>query len=81
MATHKELLRVLKPDAVFSRGKNATDVYGHDCSCGCKFFHKLEGKEGMDWGVCTQPSSFRAGLLTFEHMGCEFFEEEPEESV
>ena len=47
---------------------------GYDCSCGCAFFHPLEGKEGMDWGVCTNPESLRAGLLTFEHYGCPHFE-------
>lgn len=45
-----------------------------DCSCGCRHYVLLEGKEGSDWGVCTNPRSPRAGLLTFEHQGCEFFE-------
>lgn len=47
---------------------------GPDCSCGCKHFLKLPGKLGMDWGVCANPDSPRAGLLTFEHQGCEQFE-------
>ena len=46
-----------------------------DCSCGCMHFLKLPGKLGMDWGVCANPASPRAGLLTFEHQGCEQFEE------
>ena len=49
-----------------------------DCSCGCKWYFVLEdlgrGKAtqpiSMDWGVCTNPQSHRAGLLTFEHQGC-----------
>jgi hypothetical protein len=45
-----------------------------DCSCGCKHFMTLAGDLGMDWGVCANPCSPRAGLLTFEHQGCEFFE-------
>src|SRR5262245_17680454 len=45
-----------------------------DCSCGCRHYVLLEGDEGADWGVCTNPRSPRAGLLTFEHQGCEFFE-------
>lgn len=45
-----------------------------DCSCGCKHFLKLPGKLGADWGVCSNPASPRAGLLTFEHQGCEQFE-------
>ncbi|MDP3185973.1 MAG: hypothetical protein Q8M58_11930 [Anaerolineales bacterium] len=48
---------------------------GPDCSCGCRHFLKLPGKLGMDWGVCGNPASPRAGLLTFEHQGCEQFEE------
>ena len=28
----------------------------------------------MDWGVCINPTSPRAGSLTFEHHGCEQFE-------
>lgn len=47
---------------------------GPDCSAGCKHFLKLPGKLGMDWGVCANPVSPRAGLLTFEHQGCEQFE-------
>ena len=47
-----------------------------DCSSGCKHFLKLPGNLGMDWGVCINPASPRAGLLTFEHQGCEQFEGE-----
>ncbi len=47
---------------------------GADCSCGCKWFHALQGDRAGDWGVCFNPRSPRAGLLTFEHMGCEHFE-------
>ena len=53
-------------------GKTERD--GSDCSCGCRFFHKLAGKVGADWGICANPSSHRAGLLTFEHQGCLKFE-------
>lgn len=44
-----------------------------DCSAGCVYFRTLEGKLGADWGVCTNPESHRAGLLTFEHQGCAAF--------
>lgn len=44
------------------------------CSEGCRFYHPLEGRRGMDWGVCANPRSHRAGLLTFEHQGCPHFE-------
>ena len=49
-----------------------------DCSCGCKWFAILEGDVGLDWGVCFNEKSPRAGLLTFEHQGCPQFEGEEE---
>lgn len=49
-----------------------------DCSCGCIHFLKLAGELGNDWGVCANPKSRRAGLLTFEHQGCPEFEAEKE---
>ncbi len=30
----------------------------------------------LDWGVCGNPASHRAGLLTSEHQGCPQFERE-----
>ncbi len=53
-----------------------------DCSCGCKWFMKLQAFP-YDWGVCANPKSPRCGLLTFEHQGCpEFeFDEEDEEGA
>ena len=45
-----------------------------DCSGGCKWFVELEEPLGADWGVCSNRRSHRAGLLTFEHQGCEAFE-------
>ncbi len=48
-----------------------------DCSCGCNFYHTLEGPQGADWGVCWNPISPRKGLLTFEHMGCPEFADDP----
>ena len=47
-----------------------------DCSGGCKWFHTLGGRASSDWGVCGNPASHRAGLLTFEHQGCPEFEQE-----
>jgi len=44
-----------------------------DCSSDCKFFHELAGVRGQDWGVCFNSKSPRSGLLTFEHMACEFY--------
>jgi hypothetical protein len=52
---------------------------GPDCSAGCKYARKLAGKLGFDWVACTNPSSHRVGLLTFEHQGCpQFVQESPE---
>jgi hypothetical protein len=50
---------------------------GSDCSCGCRWWLPLQVHSG-DWGVCVNPRSPRCGMLTFEHQGCQFFEEEPE---
>lgn len=52
----------------YMKGHMGTDVFGHDCSCGCRFFENLQNSG--DWGVCLSPASPRAGLLTWEHMGC-----------
>lgn len=48
--------------------------WGPDCSCGCLHLRELEGPLGADWGVCSNPKSSRAGMLTFEHQGCREFE-------
>lgn len=51
---------------------------GGDCSSGCVYFYNLASRNkqslGMDWGVCGNPESHRAGLLTFEHQGCLYFQ-------
>jgi hypothetical protein len=45
-----------------------------DCSCNCRWYYKLAGQLGQDWGVCANPEGSRAGLLTFEHQGCPQYE-------
>ena len=51
---------------------------GPDCSGGCKFYYPLADKDdetiSLDCGVCGNPRSHRAVLLTFEHQGCPQFE-------
>src|SRR5688572_3359842 len=37
----------------------------------CQFYVPLEGVLGMDWGVCSHPSSPFASRLMFEHDSCE----------
>jgi hypothetical protein len=61
------------PEGRLIRWEKKDEAYG-DCSCGCKWYLTLEGRLGMDWGVCANPASHRAGLLTFEHQGCQKFE-------
>ena len=34
-----------------------------DCSSGCRHWREMDA----DWGVCANPNSPRAGLLTWEH--------------
>src|ERR1041384_2636295 len=55
-------------------GRRSRDTdYGPDCSCGCRFFIEVREPFSGDWGVCVNPESPRAGLLTFEHQGCKAF--------
>ena len=46
-----------------------------DCSAGCRHYRRLHSEyeqvEDADWGVCANPKSPRAGLLTFEHQAGE----------
>ena len=77
-ARHDALHSILKKlpsdfEPYGNRSRN-TD-WGPDCSCGCRWFVKLEGSLRYDWGVCHNPQSPRSGLLTFEHQGCREFEE------
>jgi hypothetical protein len=57
-------------------GKTERD--GPDCSGECVFYYPLADRDGepisMDWGVCTNHSSHRFSLLTFEHQGCEHYQ-------
>ena len=46
----------------------------NDCSQCCKWAIPLEDLIGADWVVCCNKKSHRAGLLTFEHQGCEHWE-------
>jgi hypothetical protein len=46
-----------------------------DCSCHCRFFNRLDGGAGVDWGVCVNPRSPRSALLTFKEFGCPQFEQ------
>lgn len=76
---HEPLLQIVPklPSDFEPYGKRPRD--GPDCSCGCRWFIPLEHGLQYDWGVCHNPRSPRAGLLTFEHQGCAEFEDEDED--
>lgn len=85
--THEHLLNVCKylpedytPYGLLQRWEHDDQDYP-DCSCGCRWYAKLAGELGYDWGVCTNPKSHRIGLLTFEHQGCLQFEPDEEETI
>lgn len=75
-ATHERLWEICQklPTDFEPYGKRVRD--SSDCSCACKYYHRLEEDRGQDWGVCFNPRSPRSGLLTFEHQGCPEFEGE-----
>jgi hypothetical protein len=72
---HDRLWRVCRNQEAYRSGTDTDNHNLNDCSCGCKYFHVLSGEAGSDWGVCIYPKSDRAGLLTFEHMGCRFYKD------
>ena len=45
-----------------------------DCSDNCRFFGRLAGGAGIDWGVCLSQRSPRSGMLTYQEFGCAEFE-------
>lgn len=72
MIIHNAFKRVAPNWKDYMRGKYGVDTFGCDCSWGCKYFVDNVADIG-DWGVCINPKSPRAGMLTFEHMGCDHF--------
>ena len=65
---HQLLKKSCKNWDDYMKHKMGVDNFGVDCSCGCYYFLTLE--DNGDWGVCCNPDSERAGLLTWEHQGC-----------
>jgi hypothetical protein len=72
--SHEQLWDVVKKLPTDFKPWGKRENGGDDCSCNCRWFHLLAGTRGEDWGVCANPQSPRAGLLTFEHMGCRLYE-------
>jgi DNA-directed RNA polymerase subunit H (RpoH/RPB5) len=71
---HDKLLKVVRTLETDYEPYGKVERDSSDCSCGCRHFVKLAGDVGKEWGVCANPESARAGLLTFEHQGCPEFE-------
>lgn len=72
-ATHKQLLGAVRPDERYEQMRRGEldDEMAWPLQCfACAFYHPLRGERGMDWGVCFNQLSPRAGLLNFEHYGC-----------
>ena len=65
-AVAKKLPTDFKP---YGKRRRSDGPTYEDC-CNCRWLHVLAGMRGQDWGVCANPKGPRAGLLTFEHMGC-----------
>ena len=66
---HQELWQIVRRLDTDYEPFGKAEREGPDCSSGCRHFIKLAGDVGNDWGVCSNPESPRAGLLTFEHQG------------
>lgn len=77
---HKRLWETCRDQADYLSGRDTDNHNKPDCQNACRYFFPLAGDVGADWGVCTEPRSPRAGLLTYEHMGCPYFEQEPDGS-
>jgi DNA-directed RNA polymerase subunit H (RpoH/RPB5) len=71
---HEKLLKIVRTLETDYEPYGKVERDSSDCSCGCRHFVKLAGDVGEEWGVCANPESARAGLLTFEHQGCPEFE-------
>ena len=74
---HRALLDVVKklPSDFAPWGEQSREEeWAPDCSCGCRWYVRLEPGLQLDWGACRNPASPRCGLLTFEHQGCRHFE-------
>ena len=74
---HYALLEVVKklPSDLEPMGEGSREhEWGPDCSCGCRWYVRLEPSLQLHWGVCRNPASPHCGLLTFEHQKCRQFE-------
>lgn len=71
---HAQLHRVLKKlPSDFTPYGQRERAGQDDCSCGCEHYIPMAPPLQEDWGVCVHPTGPRAGMLTFEHQGCDRF--------
>ena len=70
---HERLWQVCPIQGPYQSGHDTNQHDKPDCSAGCIWFEEL--RDVGDWGVCSCYNSPRAGLLTFEHMGCPEFKD------
>jgi hypothetical protein len=75
-ARHEELWRACHVHGLSYETWTADDLGALPQCYSCRWYHELAGVRALDWGVCFNPDSPRAGLLCFEHMGCH--QHEPE---
>ena len=66
---HEKLLKIVRTLETDYEPYGKVEQDNSDCSCGCRHFVKLAGDAGEEWGVCANPDSARAGLLTFDTKG------------
>ena len=69
-----DIVRKLPSDFAPWGQRSREEGWGPDCSCGCRWYVRLEPGLQLDWGVCRNAASPRCGLLTFEHQGCRQFD-------
>ena len=75
LRSHDHLFEIVTtmPTDFAPHGEQALIISGviePDCWDGCKFFARLAGVAGIDWGVCLSKRSPRAAVLTFKDFGC-----------
>jgi hypothetical protein len=76
--THMRWMEKVKINRVIGSPDYDDAWFAEQCF-GCLYFIKLEGILGSDWGVCSNELSPFDGHLMYEHDGCEYFEDQPDE--
>jgi len=74
-ATHERWLQKVNRDT--SRSDAPDEWFIKQC-LSCAYYIPLVGAFAEDWGVCSNARSVQDGKATFEHDGCEHWEEAEE---